>query len=157
MPTTPSPAYRKLDVPPKASPVAVRIRYRELAQLHHPDKRPNGSAEQVTAAERMREINAAYDLIEDAPLQHRERPVEPTHEPPAPRANWLTRLEIDPVKFLYGASAGGALAYWLGLRELGQDTLYSLLVAVAMGIVFTRTSWISNRLLEEIVGFLPRR
>jgi len=69
----------------------------------------------------------------------------------------ITRLEIDPVKFLYGASAGGALAYWLGLRERGQDTLYSLLVAVAMGIVFTRTSWISNRLLEEIVGFLPRR
>ena len=120
MPTTTRPApdvqellaaYRTLDVPPKASPVAVRIRYRELAQLHHPDKWPNGSAEQVAAAERMREINAAYDLIEDAPLQHREIPVEPTHALPAPRANWLTRLEIDPVKFLYGASAGGALAY----------------------------------------------
>ena len=73
------------------------------------------------------------------------------------RAEPRHHADDNPVKFLCGASAGGALAYWLGFRELGQDPWYPVLVAIAMGIVFTKTSWISNRLLEEIVGFLPRR
>ena len=121
-----------------------------------PDKWPNGSAEQVAAAERMREINAAYDLIEDAPLQHREIPVEPTHA--ASRAPselaYATRDRPGqvPIRRLGGRSS---LVYWLSSRGLMQD-LYSWLVAIVMGIVFARTTWISNRLLEGIVGWLPR-
>ena len=34
---------------------------------------------------------------------------------------------------------------------------YSWLLAIVMGIVFARTAWISNRLLEGIVECLPRR
>ena len=167
-------AYRTLGPEPKASPVAIRTRYRELAQLHHPDKWPPGTAEQVAAAERMREINAAYDLIEDAPLQHREVPPEPTTEPvhEAPlddpvfetrrrsstrRSSWLTRVDIDIVicfKFLYGLGAGGALVYWLSGYGVMQNRLYSWLVPVVMGFVFARTSWVANRLLEAIVSWL---
>jgi DnaJ domain len=62
-------AYRALDIDVRASAVAIRQRYRELARLQHPDRWPSGSAEQDRAADRMREINAAYDLIETAPLR----------------------------------------------------------------------------------------
>src|SRR5262245_8968884 len=65
-------AYRTLDLELGASPVVIRNRYRELVQIYHPDKWPQGSAEQVASAERMREINGAYDLIEDAPLQYQQ-------------------------------------------------------------------------------------
>jgi hypothetical protein len=167
-------AYRTLDLEPRASAVAIRIRYRELAQSHHPDKWPPGSAEQVAAAERMREINAAYDLIEDAPLQYREVPGEPTTEPvhEAPhedpifetrrssstrRSNWLTRVDRDLVvciRFLYGLAAGGSLVYGLSRYGVMQNRLFSWLVPMVMGFVFARSSWVANRLLEAIVGWL---
>ena len=136
-------AYRTLGLEPQASSVAIRTRYRELAQLDHPDKWPHGSAEQVAAAERMREINAAYGLIKHAPLQHRAAPGEPTTEPvrEAPhddpvfetrrrssthRSNWLTRVDIDFfIKFPYGLAAGGALVYWLSAYGVMQNRLYS--------------------------------
>ena len=67
-------AYRTLGVDDRASALAIRHRYRELAQIHHPDKWPLGSPDQAAAAERMRDINAAYDLIEGAPLEHASQP-----------------------------------------------------------------------------------
>src|SRR5439155_24485053 len=53
--------YRVLGVSPLDTPEAIRDRYRVLARAHHPDR--GGSAE------KMRELNAAYDRI----AQHRER------------------------------------------------------------------------------------
>lgn len=53
--------YRVLGVSPLDSPDTVRNRYRELAMERHPDR--GGSAE------KMRELNAAYERI----LRHRER------------------------------------------------------------------------------------
>ncbi|MBF5041152.1 J domain-containing protein [Aggregicoccus sp. 17bor-14] len=53
--------YRVLGVSPLDSAETVRNRYRELAMERHPDR--GGSAE------RMRELNAAYERI----LRHRER------------------------------------------------------------------------------------
>ena len=87
----------------------------------------------------MREINAAYDVFEEAPLQHREIPVEPTHS--LTRPSELADATRDrpgqvPLRRLGGRSAG----VWLGFRELGQDPWYPVLVAIAMGIVFTKTS-----------------
>ena len=55
-------------------------------------------------------------------------------------------------RFWIGMGTGSVLAYWLGgpLR----DPLYAWLVAIAMGTVFARTSWVSNLLLGEIVNAL---
>jgi protein-arginine kinase activator protein McsA len=53
--------YHLLGVSPRDSADVVRTRYRELALESHPDR--GGSAE------RMREVNAAYERI----LRHRER------------------------------------------------------------------------------------
>ncbi|MBJ6765211.1 J domain-containing protein [Myxococcaceae bacterium JPH2] len=53
--------YHVLGVSPLDSPDVVRARYRELAMERHPDR--GGSAE------KMRELNAAYERI----LKHRQR------------------------------------------------------------------------------------
>jgi hypothetical protein len=53
--------YRALGVSKADSPDRIRERYRELASVHHPDR--GGSAE------RMRQINDAYERI----VQHREQ------------------------------------------------------------------------------------
>lgn len=53
--------YRVLGVSPMDAPEAIRDRYRELALMNHPDR--GGSAE------KMREVNLAYERIVD----HRER------------------------------------------------------------------------------------
>ena len=137
-------AYRTLGLAPQASPAAVRVRYRELTQ--------------VAAAERVREIDAAFDLVKDAPLQNLELPAEPASEPetaPASRPHWLTRVDIDPLvcfNFSIGMGTGRVLGYWLGgpLR----DPLYAWLLAIAMGIVFARTSWVAHWLIRAIVGAL---
>jgi hypothetical protein len=185
MPTTARPApdvqellaaYRTLDLGPQASPLAVRTRYRELAQVHHPDKWPNGSAQQVVAAERMCDINAAYDLIDDAPLQYREIPGEPASEPahetpdiepfgtrrsdPANRSSGLTRVDRSLRacgRLLYGAALGASFAYWMGIPGPMSGQPYAWLVAIAIGIVFARSSWLSIWLLHWIVSWLPRR
>jgi len=123
------------------------MRYRELTQ--------------VAAAERMREIDAAFELVKAAPLQHLEPPGEPASVPctaPAVRAHWLTRVDVDPrvcINFFIGMGAGRCLGwYWL-VGPL-EDPLYAWLLAIAMGIVFALTSPVSNLLLAAIVDALRR-
>lgn len=54
--------YDVLGVQKTDSESAIRTAYRKLAKKHHPDLNP-GKAE---AAERFKEINAAYDILSDA-------------------------------------------------------------------------------------------
>ncbi len=53
--------YAVLGLSPSASDQEVADAYRRLARKYHPDLNPGNSA----AEERMKEINAAYQLIED--------------------------------------------------------------------------------------------
>ena len=138
-------AYRALGLAPQASPAAVRTRYRELTE--------------VADAERLREIDAAYKLVEEAPLEHLEIPLEPASTPvdASPRRpHWLERVDIDPRvfwKFWIGVGAGRCLG-WYWLDGSLQDPLYAWLLAIAMGLVFARTSIVANLLLGEIVNAL---
>lgn len=63
-------AYRVLGVDYGASRPDVAKAYRRQAREHHPDRYPAGSAEQQQATERMTAINAAYQLVREAPLRH---------------------------------------------------------------------------------------
>ena len=56
-------AYAQLGVPPGASPMQFRKRYKELVRRWHPDRFASDPRGQAEAAVRMREINAAYHLI----------------------------------------------------------------------------------------------
>jgi curved DNA-binding protein CbpA len=51
-------AYEVLHVHPKAHDLVIRAAYRTLSRLYHPDNSPGGDA-----AERMAELNAAYQLV----------------------------------------------------------------------------------------------
>jgi len=53
--------YEVLQVSPTASPEVIRSSYRSLARLYHPDL--NGEPEADT---RMRELNAAYAVLNDS-------------------------------------------------------------------------------------------
>ena len=155
-------AYQTLDVDLHASPIVIRTRYHELAQLHHPDKWQHGSSEQAAAEERMREINAAYDLIEDAPLQHRREeqsgPVEeaPPREARQHQRHWLTDGDVLESSFrgLFGALVGASFAYWLGRRGVIQNQMFFWLVPLMIGFVFARPSQGTIRRLEETIWFL---
>ncbi len=108
----------------------------------------------------MREINAAYDLIEDAPLQHRQVASEPDSEPideayrhaPRSRWDWLTRIDLLAfVRFLYGVAAATPLMFWLRRRGMIENSVLFWLVPVLVGFVFARVSWLARFLLEEII------
>ena len=53
--------YEILGVLPSASPDAIRVAYRRLVKLHHPDT--NG--DDTTAGERFLAIREAYDILAD--------------------------------------------------------------------------------------------
>lgn len=63
-------AYALLGVEHAANPGEIRQAYKRLAREHHPDRHPASSPEQQAATERMTAINAAYQLVRDAPLRH---------------------------------------------------------------------------------------
>ena len=57
--------YKVLGVAPGASDEEVKKAYRELTKKYHPDLNPGDP----TAAEKMNEINAAYDQIKNGGAQ----------------------------------------------------------------------------------------
>lgn len=59
-------AYDTLDVSPDISQQELKKKYRELAKKYHPDRVQKLSPEmQQKAKQKMKEINLAYDQIED--------------------------------------------------------------------------------------------
>ncbi len=53
--------YKVLGVPPNASDAEIKAAYRRLVKKYHPDLNPGN----VEAAEKMKELNAAYDQIKN--------------------------------------------------------------------------------------------
>ncbi len=90
--------YKVLGVSPDASDEEIKKAYRELTKKYHPDRNPDDPA----AAEKMNEINVAYDAIKNGTAQQYAYQSSPYGE------------EADP--FGWGAwgpygSYGGAGAY----------------------------------------------
>ena len=91
-------AYNLLGVEYSAQPADIRRAYKAAARTHHPDRHAAGSSEQREATERMAAINAAYELVRDAPLRHHRvstgsRPDEPWSDEELDRA--VRRAKTD--------------------------------------------------------------
>ena len=58
--------YRMLELDPGAPAEAVRIAYRDLVKVWHPDRFAHDSKLQQKAQDRLREINLAYERLQEA-------------------------------------------------------------------------------------------
>ncbi len=65
-------AYRVLNVPEAASALAIKSNYRKLIKRWHPDRPATQAATAAEAMVMTKTINAAYALIENAPLRYFE-------------------------------------------------------------------------------------
>ena len=61
--------YKVLGVSPDASDEEIKKAYRELTKKYHPDRNPDNPA----AAEKMNDINAAYDAIKNGTAQQQQQ------------------------------------------------------------------------------------
>lgn len=55
--------YEVLGVSEDATEEEIKTAYRLLVKKYHPDRYEHGSREQAEAAEKLKEINAAYDMV----------------------------------------------------------------------------------------------
>jgi hypothetical protein len=119
-------AYRTLDVEFRASPIAIRHRYRELARAHHPDKWPQGPSHQKDATSRMREINAAYLRIRRAPLRHHPSGYEcfQDHVEPERRTRLDRPVSVSvetTVRFVGGILVGAVVVVLAKFRAVARN------------------------------------
>ncbi|SRR6266545_7801136 len=138
--------YDILQVNPAAEPEVIHASYRALARRYHPDLNPAPEA-----AARMRELNAAYDVLGDSEQRARydaqhQRPARATgarRRPPTtdPREmQWTSSLRVvdkrlassaGRVRFLLIVTvlmASLALALWLFIEAL-MDTSWAVFLA----------------------------
>lgn len=114
--------YGVLGLPPGAPPQDVSATYRRLAKQWHPD-RGGGRA----AADRMVEINAAYDLLRATAWTRRHEPQPAARATPATgRGAWLPH----PIR-----------------RALGHELLSVLEPAEPVWLVTPATTWASPQAL----------
>jgi DnaJ domain len=120
--------FAVLGVAPDASAEEVAAAYRRLAKQWHPDHAGN------EGAERMAQINAAYDLLRaEAWLERRGRAA-----PPAPPASAPTRRR-----------AGEWLAQAVR-RALGRELLVALEQDEAVAMVTPTSTWASPQALLAV-------
>ena len=56
--------YRALDLEPGATPADVKLAWRELVKVWHPDRFPNDAKLKAKGAAKLRDINRAYEILE---------------------------------------------------------------------------------------------
>jgi cytochrome c-type biogenesis protein CcmH/NrfG len=130
--------YRLLDVRPDASAEEIRSAYLTLVNVWHPDRFAHDQGLQSRAAEKLRAVNAAFELIKQAPLRtgRAPRPAEPVSgrearmEGPEPRsaAEWFqlglrlanTRVEIKPDESLTWSNIGDVNRHREGIRAFQE-------------------------------------
>lgn len=75
--------YEKLELPPTATEVETRQAYKNLVKSWHPDKFQTDSPMKAYAEERIKIINAAYDLVRKHQSSTRiDSVVKKAHQPP---------------------------------------------------------------------------
>lgn len=136
-------AYKVLDLELQASPLAIEHCYRELSLLNRPDCWPTGSPERQRAVEKLRRIDGAYRLIQDAPLfDHplaKEAAAREEDRVPDPGLAIDRPVSVATetiVRFVFGVVVGLLVAATLNKRGVPGFQIYVWAVPLALGILF---------------------
>lgn len=102
-------AYRLLGLTPGASLDEVKIAYRDLAQVWHPDRFTENPRLRDKAATTLRHINEAYAVLRDyrPPLTPPQPPTSPPHVTPSAPFPATHRGPRRPAAMAYGSVRGG--------------------------------------------------
>jgi hypothetical protein len=122
--------YKILQIDPSAEPEVVEGAYRRLVAKYHPDRNPSGSA-----AERVRELTAAYELLSDPERRARydreaasfrpsasersERDSGDDERSPAPARSGPPRKRA---RVVVGVALAVAVAYFVHARKEAERT-----------------------------------
>src|SRR5258707_399327 len=136
-------AYATLDLLVSASPRDVRRQFKRLVRRWHPDRFARDPQGQAEAAARMREINAAYELLRDsyAPQPPSETPEGSMAAPVAPRERItrpLSRAAVDGIVRSIGTES--PLGVLLGFLAWSWPLFLALLINPP------RYQWLSDEL-----------
>jgi hypothetical protein len=133
-------SFAKLGLSEGTELAAVKVRYRRLIQLYHPDK---GLAEAAGLSYRAEKINLAYNRIKTGQSVG-EIAGPPTYHHQAPRPPVAPRpIQNNKV---YRSKPSDKLRWMLGTPEKMAYTLLSVLALVAVGILFT--VYINNKPID---------
>ena len=129
-------AYAQLGIPPGTSPARLRKQYRALVRKWHPDRFASDPQGQAEAADRMREINAAYQLILEGGASPSSSAVDPssphTHVSQGP----LTRDEIE--RMIEAVGTDGPVDTVLDALHSVGSGVWTVLAAVAVVVASVR-------------------
>ena len=114
-------AYRVLGVSRDSSALRIKREYRRLARMWHPDKFVHNTPDQRRAAERMREINAAFQLLKHAPLRYRPDDVSQPAERRSGSGPVATMVVTDRTEYIVRLVCGVVFGLAVSLLLLLAD------------------------------------
>jgi hypothetical protein len=137
-------AYKVLDLELQASPLAIEHWYRELSLLNQPHMWPEGTPERQRAVEKLRRIDAAYRLIQDAPLFNhplaKEAAAHSQERVPDPGLRIDRPVSVATeiiVRFVFGVVVGVGVVAALNTRRVPGFEVYVWGIPLVLGILFT--------------------
>ena len=115
--------YQVLGVSPNASEDEIRQAYRRLAKKYHPDLNPGDK----TAAQKMNEINAAYDAIKN-PQAYRQQAQQQAQQQARQQYNQSSQQYYDPFSDpfgFWGSQNDSQQSDWQQTNQNGWQTWYT--------------------------------
>jgi hypothetical protein len=148
--------YEVLQVSPRAEARVIQAAYRVLARDYHPDV-----SRDTDAAERMRRLNAAYEVLRDRELRAqydarraraahgptRYRPVRSARQDFAPVRSTPSNWGQGPVAPIVWALIGGAIVVFVAILTLGvwffvtEDDRPPRVSQAPAGMLMTAARW----------------